>query len=324
MQFLNRSVFISYGAAILIVMCFSCTDDKREHAISQIPVEFKLYRFDLEFAQTEPEGLKDIKIKYPYFFPEQVPDSIWEAKLKDSLQSELEQEVAKVFPNNDELEEDLRSVFQHIKYYFPETKLPSTVVTTTSEVDYRHKVILTDSVIVVSLDTFLGSENALYSGVYDYIKIGMTKDRIAPELALEFASQIIPPINRPTLVEAMVQEGQKLYAAQQLSPSISEALLLGYTDGEYEWTEANARFLWEYFITNDFLFSTEPQLFNRFVALAPFSKFYLEIDRESPGGVGKYLGLQIVKSFMERAETDLKGLLTTRPEVIFNKAKYKP
>jgi hypothetical protein len=45
---------------------------------------------------------------------------------------------------------------------------------------------------------------------------------------------------------------------------------------------------------------------------------------ESPGGVGKYLGLQIVKSFMERAETDLKGLLTTRPEVIFNKAKYKP
>ncbi len=324
MKFLIRSVFISMWLVMLFAICIACTDDKKERDISQIRVAFKLFRFDLEFARTEPEELNRLKLEYPFFFPEKVPDSIWLAKLNDGLQKELEREVARVFPDNDELEEELRSVFQHIKYYFPEVKLPAKVVTTTSEVDYRHKVIWTDSLLVLSLDTFLGSENKLYEGVYDYIKIGMTKERIAPELGMEFASQIIPSINRPTLIEAMVQEGQKLYIAQQLSPGSSEAILLEYTDSEYNWTQANARFVWEYFITNDLLFSTEPQLYNRFVAQAPFSKFYLDMDRESPGGVGKYLGLQIVNSFMDRSETDLKGLLTTRPEVIFNKAKYKP
>jgi len=323
-QFSFQSLLIILGSAILMALSISCVQDRQERAISQITVELNLLRFDLEFAQTPSDHLHLIKQKYPYFFPQEVADSIWEAKMNDSLQMELAQEVRKVFLSNDELKDQIHAVFQHIKYYFPDLLLPKSVVTTTSEVDYQHQIIITDSLVVIALDTFLGVDHPFYKGVYDYIKIGMTKDRIPTALALEFATQNITPINRPTLIEAMIHEGQKLYVAQLLCPRSSEQQLLGYTQQEYEWADANARFVWEYFITNDYLFSTEPKLFNRFVALAPFSKFYLEFDQDTPGGLGKYVGLQIVKVYMEKAKLELPNLLKTRPEVIFNAAKYKP
>ena len=56
----------------------------------------------------------------------------------------------------------------------------------------------------------------------------------------------------------------------------------------------------------------------------PFSKFYLEVDKESPGGIGVWYGWQIVKSYAENNETDLKTLLQTDNEEIFKRSKYKP
>jgi uncharacterized protein YjaZ len=50
----------------------------------------------------------------------------------------------------------------------------------------------------------------------------------------------------------------------------------------------------------------------------------LEIDRESPGRIGQWLGWQIVKSYMENNDVTLDQLLKTEPTVIFNKSKYKP
>ena len=50
----------------------------------------------------------------------------------------------------------------------------------------------------------------------------------------------------------------------------------------------------------------------------------MDIDQETPGALGVFVGLQIVKTYMERIDVDLNTLLNTRPEVIFNAAKYKP
>lgn len=306
------------------IFILSCEADKLEKEIASIPVDFEFIRFDLEFANTSPDSLNHIKKKYPYFFPSSVPDSIWKSKMNDSLQQQLQFEVAKVFPENDDLQFEIKHRFQAIKYYFPDFIVPKTVLTTTSDVEYHYKVILTDTLVILSLDTFLGSDHDLYRGVYDYIKVGMTPDHIGPELAIAFLDNHMIHINRPTLIEAMIQEGQKLYAAQKLCSSASEALLLHYSEDEYLWAQSNARFVWEYLIANDYLFSTQPQLFNRFIAPAPFSKFYMDIDQETPGALGVFVGLQIVKTYMERIDVDLNTLLNTRPEVIFNAAKYKP
>jgi uncharacterized protein YjaZ len=77
-------------------------------------------------------------------------------------------------------------------------------------------------------------------------------------------------------------------------------------------------------VENEYLYSTETRLNQRFLDPAPFSKFGLELDNESPGRLGRYIGWQIVRSFMENNEINLKQLLTMPEEEIFKKSNYKP
>jgi len=57
---------------------------------------------------------------------------------------------------------------------------------------------------------------------------------------------------------------------------------------------------------------------------APFSKFGLELDNESPGRLGRYIGWQIVRAFMDNNDIELKQLLAMPEEEIFKKSNYKP
>jgi uncharacterized protein YjaZ len=58
--------------------------------------------------------------------------------------------------------------------------------------------------------------------------------------------------------------------------------------------------------------------------LAPFSRFNLELDSESPGALGQYIGWQIVRSYMENNPSSLLQMLQMNAQTLFNKAKYKP
>jgi uncharacterized protein YjaZ len=50
----------------------------------------------------------------------------------------------------------------------------------------------------------------------------------------------------------------------------------------------------------------------------------LEIDNESPGQVGAWIGWQMVRSFMQNNDMPLENLLKTNAKEIFIKSKYKP
>ena len=83
--------------------------------------------------------------------------------------------------------------------------------------------------------------------------------------------------------------------------------------------------IWQYMIENDYLFSTSPELIERFVSLAPFSKFGLDIDIKSPGGVGVWLGLQILNAYSENNNIPLVDVLNETDYMkILNKSGYKP
>ena len=72
------------------------------------------------------------------------------------------------------------------------------------------------------------------------------------------------------------------------------------------------------------LYSSDSKLPNRFTNVAPFSKFYLEIDNDSPGRVGQWIGWQIVRSFMQNNDVSMQDMLKMDDKEIFEKSKYKP
>jgi len=302
-----------------------CVDkSKIEEKINAVPMTIDLVRFDQIFATTTLENIPVLKKEYPMFFPKQYHDSIWEQRVKDTFQIELNKAVSETFPNNDELDPQLTELFKHIKYYFPQFKKPR-VFTTTSDVDYKNKVLLSDSLLIVALDTYLGADHRFYEGVPNYVRKNMKKSRLAPDVATVYSQQLVSRPRTRTLLAQMIYFGKELYLKDQWLPSATDGEKIGFTKDELIWAQENEVDIWRYFVENEILFSTDVKLLPRFINPAPFSKFYLEIDNESPGMIGRYIGWQMVRSYMDNnAAVTINQLMISDAEEIFNNSKYKP
>lgn len=310
---------------VLIALVFSCkNDDKSESAIAKINTDIHVERFDLLFAKVTYESLPDLKKAYPFMFSEKYKDSFWLAKTSDTLQRLLFSEVEKTFVNFDETQLEIESLFNHLKYNFPDFH-PPRIITTTSDVDYRNRVIVTDTIAIIALDNYLGPNHEFYENIPKYIREDLKKEQIVVDLALEYAKKYIYQTQNTTFLDEMIYFGKQLYFTDVMIPFKTEAARIGYTQTQLDWAFANESYIWRYFIERELLFSTNTKLSGRFLTPAPFSKFYLEdIDAESPGRIGQYIGWQIVKAYMERNTVTLDEMLLKSADEIFNNSKFKP
>jgi gliding motility-associated lipoprotein GldB len=307
---------------IFVVLSSCDKKNKIEKEIDAIPVTLKVERFDKIFYESPVENLQNVKNRYPYFFPAQTPDSVWVNKIKNPLYRELYSEVQKKYNNFEKVNSDLESLFQHIKYYFPNTKTPK-VITLISEMDYQNKAIYTDSLVLISLDLYLGKNHKFYE-FPEYLKQNFEQNQIMPDIVTSFSVTKIPFGNTRNLLSQMVYAGKQLYLKDVLLPQISDAEKIGYSPEQLTWCQENESYMWRYFMQEQLLYSTDSKLATRFINTAPFSKFYLEIDNESPGRVGTWIGWQIVRSFMNNNDVNLQQLLQMDPIEIFQNSKYKP
>ena len=72
---------------LLVQSCES--DSKLESEIAKIEMDVKVERFDRFFAEASPNDLPQLKASYPFMFSSQYPDSLWIAKMSDTLQQQL-------------------------------------------------------------------------------------------------------------------------------------------------------------------------------------------------------------------------------------------
>lgn len=313
------------GFLIVLLLFFNACkeDDQLESEISKMDVEVKIERFDLAFAHANPADLPKLKEAYPFLFSERINDSIWIDRINDSLQKELSDEVEKTFANFDDVRDNIESLFQHLKYYDKTFKVPR-VITVTSDVDYRNKTIVTDTIVLISLDTYLGADHHFYEGIQRFLTQNMKRSQIVSDLAANYSEKYIYQDQPKTLLDDMIYFGKQLYFKDKMIPFVSDAIKIGYSDVQLEWVKENESEIWRYFIERELLFSTDNSLAERFIADAPFSKFYLELDSESPGKIGQYMGWHIVRSYMKNNDVDFMDMMQKNADEIFNKSKFKP
>ena len=308
----------------LLFLFNSCSSEcELDEEILEIPMTVKVTRLDQLFAEATIETLPQLKSQYPRMFATSIPDSVWVAKLSDEIQEELDTEVSKAFPNFIEETDALRQLFQHIKYYFPEFTSPQ-VITVTSDVDYRNKVILQDDLLIIALDNYLGTDHHFYVGIQQYLKNNFRKAQLLPNVAQEYASQLVSSPENRTFLAYMIYYGKQLYLQDILLPCVDDAEKIGYSVESLKFAEENEDQVWRYFIERELLYDTNSKLQERFLNEGPFSKFYLEIDNETPAKLGQYIGWQIVRQYMEDNPASIKKMLITDTEAIFKASKYKP
>ncbi|MGJ8684919.1 MAG: gliding motility lipoprotein GldB [Nonlabens sp.] len=317
-------IYLAFAKALLLTT--SCNDSSQvAQEIAAIPVQTEMKLFHEEFAAATPADLQGLKENYPMLFPQQFPDSVWIAKITgtDTIQNILENAVRDRKFDYEEIHTQVNDVMRHVEYYFPEFEFTD-IVTVLSQVDYRRKVTPTNDQLLIAIDTYLGEENELYDGISDYRRKHLNVENLPADVALAYAHLFVEPSVDRSFIGSMVYFGKLHYLQELFVPVATGAERFSYTNAEYDFTVANESQMWRVFVDESLLYSTNPKLQSRFILPAPFSKFYLEVDQETPGGVGKYIGYRIVKAYMENNDKDLDTMLSLPADVIFNKSGYKP
>lgn len=311
---------------VLISYCFflHC---KKNDAVEIVDVkktiDVNIERFDKLYAAATVNSLPDLKNQYPFLFPSQFPDSIWFAKINDPIFKELNIEVEKQFPDNSKFEDGIEMMVSRVKHYFPEEKKPR-VITLVNEVLIDKKAFYTNDLILISLDTYLGKNHKFYEPFAEYQKANLEPHQILPDLVTNFAFRKIVPSQDKSLISEMIYFGKLHYLKDLLLPEVPNYQKIGYTEMQEKFCIENEAQMWSYLVNEKLLYDNNIKNYQRFIEDGPFTKFYLDIDRESPGRTGQWLGWQIVKSYMENNDVSLDQLLKTEPSIIFKNSGYKP
>ncbi len=307
------------------LLFFSCNKkNKIEKAVEEIPISIKTHRFEQAFFDAKPEDLAKVKLQYPDFFPVGTPDNVWIEKMKNPQWRELYLEVEKKYKNFNTQQAEIEDLFKHIKYYFPTVITPQ-IYTAIGEMDYLNKTIYAHDKLIIALELYLGKDHKFYASEFpEYLRQNFEQRQMMPDIISSFAFGILPETKDKELLSLMINSGKELYLKDILLPEYKDAEKIGYTDKQIKFCEENESYMWEFFVSNKMLYSTDSKLPNRFINLAPFSKFYLEIDNETPGRVGQWIGWQIVRSFMENNEVSVQQMLKMNAKEIFEQSKYKP
>lgn len=284
--------------------------------------------FNLDTARFQ-QHLLEIQPNYKPFLNGDLtnPDAVRYLRdfAEDSLSIHLYRKVKNAYPDLTAVRDMVNTVYQHFNYYYPKMTLPNHVYTCVSGVDPESPAVMVlEDAVVISLDWYLEGD-----AIYDVI--GMPKYRaqrthslnIAKDLAHElYLSHIRQEHKQSNLLEEMIDAGKMYYFIEAMYPSISDEVLLGYTNEQLSWAEENEGNLWADLVGNQALYASDFELFRTFFADGPFTNEY---SHEAPPRLGEFLGLQIVRSFAGSHDMSLQDLMNKKDlQEIFQESRYKP
>lgn len=308
-----------FGLSLIVSGCSSSTHPKPQD-LPEFP--FELIRFEHVFFGDLNTPLDQLKSQYPYFFPEQTPDFVWEEKRTNSLQQALFKATQTLF--KDDLKQRTSNVLRYANHYFPNDKLPRKVITLLTDVDYSLRAVDADSLLLISIDTYLGESHPLYEGIPQYIKNSLVPEHLESELIDALSNRYIQKTNSRSFLSRMVTHGKRLLIHDYLAPDLMAHQHIQYTQNQWDWAISHESDVWRYFVDNEWLFSTDESLRFRFLNLSPYSKFYSYLDENSPGRIGQWIGYRMVKAYQKRTGASLQEVLAANAQEILKKSRYNP
>ena len=313
---------IIFNSLLILLILVGCKNNK-EKEISKIKLNYDFIEFHKSFYSANAKDIVELKLKYPYLFPSSVSDKEWLDKINDSNEQILFQITDSVYSNLTKIKKTITTLYQHITYYKPAFSPPKTFIIING-LDYENSTIYADSLAFISLDLYLGADSDVYADFPKYISSNFTENNITVDLAKSIIQKEFLIRRDRSFLGSMLYFGKQLYLTEQFLPNLEEQYILEIPKTKLIWSLQNEAQIWKYFISNDLLFSTNQKLNKRFIDLAPFSKFYMDSDKQSPGSIGKYIGLQIIRSYMINNPVTINTMLSTSTNEIFKRSRYKP
>lgn len=322
---------------ILVIFFISCSKSEGYKKKLQIScknlepqkvevVEFNKVLFALDTANFE-ESYRAIIPQYQeylYETPSEVDILALKELVTDTFMLKINQLACETFPDIQLVNKEIKDVYQHYKYYFPEKNIPKTF-TEVMGIYSNRPVSIGDEYITIGLDFYLGNKDLVYDkmGFRRYKSRRMQPFSLTRDLAQEFYYHTYGNRkNQKSVLAEMIERGKEYYFIEAMNPSLPDSVILGYSLQQMEWAEVNEGAVWAAVVGNNMLFTNvldnKRMLFND----GPFTASF---GNNSPARLGDFLGLKIVRSFMSNNDETLVELMQmTDYQDILQKSKYKP
>lgn len=229
----------------------------------------------------------------------------------------------RVFGDLSELKKELKEAFTNITYYYPKFEPPKvqTVIT-----GLESDIYVSDSLIIIGLDYYLGPGARYKPNMYDYMLKRYQKNFIVPSIMLLYG--IDDQFNKTnledrTVLADMISYGKTYYFAKQMLPCVPDSIFIGYTQEELEGSRKNSDLIWKRLVEDEVFYSTSHLIKQKYIAERPKT---LEVGEKCPGRIATWVGWEVVKKYMKENEDVSLPRLMENPNAgeIFKASKYKP
>lgn len=241
----------------------------------------------------------------------------------DTTLIRLIEDVEERYPELKSVEKDLTKGFGRLQKEVPDIMIPM-IYTQISA--FNESIVLSDSVLGISLDKYMGEDYPLYKRFYySYQRRTMRPDRIVPDcLVFYLMSQYPFPMDYSrTLLDVIMHFGKINYVVQYLLDYSSSEEALGYSEAERAWCKENQQQVWKYILEKGHLHATDPMIVRQYTRPAPFVN---NLGENMPLMLGTWIGTKIIDSYMKyHKKTTLRQLLEMDDyERMFNESRFNP
>lgn len=299
---------------------------------SNIPVTVTIERVEEELfknkskAQIRAYLQKDKLLANHFFNVNKYPnDSLIVNSLYNTLNhpslDTVYRETQAVFGDMNDVKAQFEEAFRNIKYYYPDFYIPKikTIIT-----GLNNDLYVSDSLIVIGLDFFLGPKGTYIPNIPNYVLKRYQKQYLV-SIVVSLISQKYNQVNMldKSLLAEMIYYGKSYEFVKTMMPCTNDTIILGYDKQEVIDCDIYESVIWANFVQNNLLFKTDHFTVNKFVGESP--KTY-EIGDKCPGRIGRWVGWRIIQKYRKENEAvKIQDLMKNNDaKKIFEASKYKP
>lgn len=235
----------------------------------------------------------------------------------------LRMEVTRVFGDLSDLKAQFNEAFSNLKSYYPDFK-PPVVKTVISGLD--SDMLVSDSVIIISLDFYLGKSGKYRPRYYEYLLRRYEPEDIVPSCMMIYG--IDGRFNKTnlsdkTVLADMIAYGKSFYFAKRTLPCVPDSIFMWYSAEELGGSRKNEDLIWARFVQDKVIFSTSMIDKRNYLGERPFT---LQVGEKCPGRIGQWVGWRIVESYMKaHPDASLQELMgISDAQMLFRESRYKP
>ena len=311
--------YFSFIFLVSVLTFCSCKNLKNED--NDYTKEIEVIRFEKLFFEYDIDSISSLRNKFPYLFPKQFSINDWMNIYNDTLRRDIFKRSDQVFKNFNPYKIEISKNIKQIQDEFGGFYIPK-IITINNGIDYNYNVVRSDSIVLVSTDCYLGN-NIHYESIPNYISMKMNVDYFIKDITELFLQDFIKYPGDRRFISKIIYHGKLIYSMKKITDFDFEKII-GISQENLNWLTENELEIWEYFVKNNIIFSTDISLDKRFINDAPYSKFGLSIDFESSPMVGKWIGYNIVKSYQKKHNIQLKNLVAMNEYNLYLKSNYSP